>query len=297
MQNNDIQEIDLSYFENASSEFFLTENDFLVGEKLNILRDRISQLFKVNSVVFAICKEGHLELELNMSPFVFSKNNFILLIPGNLAKIKYISPDFKCLYIVSSKDFIYDLISSIYKLAYFFYLRSNPIISLSDEQLSLYDNYINLLIFRSKDKSINYNRDVLRCIVKAMIYDSYSILDQKSIVNRSYSKKEELCINFLSLVSEHFKEEKKLQFYSQKLAVSSKYLSHVLNSITHKTASEWIDTYLLMEAKVLLSSSDLSIKEISANLGFPNQSFFGKFFRRFTKISPLRYRKNIYANK
>ena len=80
-------------------------------------------------------------------------------------------------------------------------------------------------------------------------------------------------------------------FYAGKLCVTPKYLSLLVKNVSNRTAGEWIDNYVVLEAKALLSSSTLSIQEISDRLNFANQSFFGKYFKQHAGISPTEYRK------
>ena len=61
---------------------------------------------------------------------------------------------------------------------------------------------------------------------------------------------------------------------------------------TGKSASQWIDDYVVLEAKTLLKSTNLTILQISEELHFANQSFFGKYFKQHTGLSPMRYRRS-----
>ena len=98
--------------------------------------------------------------------------------------------------------------------------------------------------------------------------------------------------NFLRTVQLHYKKERKVLFYADKLHLSAGYLSTVIKNISGKTAAEWIDDYVMLEAKTLLKSTNLTIQQISDNLNFPSQSFFGKYFKRQAGVSPKEYKKN-----
>ena len=69
-------------------------------------------------------------------------------------------------------------------------------------------------------------------------------------------------------------------------------LSNVIKELTGKSASQWIDDYVVLEAKTLLKSTNLTILQISEELHFANQSFFGKYFKQHTGLSPMRYRRS-----
>ena len=84
-----------------------------------------------------------------------------------------------------------------------------------------------------------------------------------------------------------------MNFYAEKLFVTPKHLSAVLKEISGKTAGEWIDHRVILEAKLLLRTTGMNIQEISVALNFSNQSFFGKYFKHLTGLSPREYRNRI----
>lgn len=96
---------------------------------------------------------------------------------------------------------------------------------------------------------------------------------------------------FILAVSENFRENRQVNYYADRLCITSKHLSSVVKEISGSTAGEWIENYVTMEAKVLLRTTDLTIQQIATKLNFNNQSFFGKYFRHITGMSPTAYRK------
>ena len=95
---------------------------------------------------------------------------------------------------------------------------------------------------------------------------------------------------FLNLVQSHYKEQRGLEFYADKLCVTSKHLSKVIKASSGKPANDWIDDHVTLEAKALLKSTNMTVEQISEELNFPSQSFFGKYFKRVTGISPREYK-------
>ncbi|MDE7180250.1 MAG: helix-turn-helix domain-containing protein [Muribaculaceae bacterium] len=97
---------------------------------------------------------------------------------------------------------------------------------------------------------------------------------------------------FLQLVQENFRKERFLDFYADKLEISRKHLSRAVKEQTGHTAVDWIERYIILEAKVLLKSSSLNIQQISDELNFASQSFFGKYFKKITGMSPKEFRNS-----
>ena len=88
----------------------------------------------------------------------------------------------------------------------------------------------------------------------------------------------------------HFEKERSVSFYANQLNITPKYLSEAVKEIMGKTAGELIDEAVIMQAKVLLKTPDLNIGQVATVLNFPDQSFFGKFFKKHVGLSPNQYR-------
>ena len=94
-------------------------------------------------------------------------------------------------------------------------------------------------------------------------------------------------------LDEDFKTQREIGFYADKLCVTSKYLSTMLKQETGMTALDWIEKHVVLYAKSCLSSTSMSIQEISDELDFPSQSVFGKYFKRVEGMSPKAYRQSL----
>lgn len=84
--------------------------------------------------------------------------------------------------------------------------------------------------------------------------------------------------------------ERSVTFYAEQLCITPKYFSSLVKKLSGKSAAQWIDNYVILEAKNLLKYSDMSIQEIAYRLNFSTQSFFGKYFKHQTGLSPTQYR-------
>lgn len=95
------------------------------------------------------------------------------------------------------------------------------------------------------------------------------------------------------MVSENFKTQRDIGFYADRLCVTNKYLSTLLKQHTGMTALEWIERHVVLYAKSCLSSTTMSVQQISDELDFPSQSVFGKYFKRVEGLSPKAYRQSL----
>ena len=102
---------------------------------------------------------------------------------------------------------------------------------------------------------------------------------------------EDIFAQFIQLVQRNFKRERRVGWYALQMNISPKYLAETIRTVSHKTPNDWINYYVVLEMRVLLKNSTKSIKEITDLLHFPNQSFFGKYFKEHVGMSPSDYRK------
>lgn len=96
----------------------------------------------------------------------------------------------------------------------------------------------------------------------------------------------------MTLLAENYREQRNVEFYADKMNISSKHLSRVIRSYTGKSVHQWIDEFVALEIKNLLKYSNLSIQQISFELNFPNPSFMGQYFKRITGLTPGEYKKS-----
>ena len=104
------------------------------------------------------------------------------------------------------------------------------------------------------------------------------------------SRKRTVFEQFMKLVSENYSEHRRMDFYADKLCLTPKYLSKMVKEISGKSAPEWIDSYVMLEAKQLLKYSDMPVKEIVYRLNFTNQTVFYKYFKAHSGMTPTEYR-------
>ena len=100
------------------------------------------------------------------------------------------------------------------------------------------------------------------------IYDKcYRYFDRQEI--EGGSRQDEIFKNFIALVHENCISQREVTFYASKLCISTKYLTGICKSVTGEAAKKIIDDFAILEIKVLLQSTGLTIQEIADRLGFP----------------------------
>lgn len=105
------------------------------------------------------------------------------------------------------------------------------------------------------------------------------------------SRQEDVLNRFIDLVNAYALQERKISFYADKLCLTPHYLSTIIQQASRQTIMDWINRAVIQEARILLLHSDLQVSQIADRLNFPNASFFCKYFRRLTGMSPGEYKK------
>ena len=114
--------------------------------------------------------------------------------------------------------------------------------------------------------------------------------DMTTLNDASTTHDKEVFNQFLQLLSQQNQKRQRVSFYADKMNISPKYLSSICKKVSGKNPMRWITENAMQDCYSLLKDTDLSVKEISNRLGFPNPSFFGQYFREEAGMTPLAYR-------
>lgn len=247
---------------------------------------------RIHTATLVLCRQGSCLIETNQRKYEFCEGSIGVILPGQILQMKSISDDFKPLCIVVSREFIEDIKPRIGDLELFLQLtRDNGILRLNPEEYQQLVCSYELLKSKFKaHRSHACYRNLLENLVISIFFECYGFLQKHRGRTDQISKKECLFKAFIRLVVERYRTHRSSAYYAAQLGVPPKYLAAVVEEISAKSAKNWIDEYVILDAKVLLATTDKSIQEIAEELNFPDQSFFGKYFKRIVEMSPKDYR-------
>lgn len=248
---------------------------------------------KLDNVVAIICLKGRMEGTLNLQKYKAVAPGMFIALSGQILHSEHFSNDFHGIGLVLSKGFWKDF-SFDNTLAFPLSrsIRDDPWIPLKADDIESVKEYFSMLR-KAIRKVENQNRkDAARFLTMAFFY-GFGYQFHKIPDEMNKSRQDILVEKFLALVGENYRTHRDPQFYADKMFLTPKHLSKVLKQKSRKSAAEWIEDHVILEAKALLKSTNKSVLQISDELNFPSQSFFGKYFKRRTGISPLEYRKTV----
>lgn len=275
---------------NGHDEFDFIGNEFAIFDNL---RD-ISQFrypTRIEPAVIAICLEGQARISINLKEYNIIRSQLVVLMSEHIIQYHERSDNFKGLFIVVSPSFIDDVLNEVESMVtFFFYAIKHPCTTLSNDELEKLIEYYSLLKKRVKLADAPYRKEIAQNLLKVLFYEISGIFSCHKIEEIPNSRKQEYFSKFISLVTQYFKKERSISFYASQMCITPKYLSSIVKDVSGKNAGEWITEYVILEAKVLLKSSKMDVQGIAYKLNFPNQSFFGKYFKQKTGMTPGQYR-------
>lgn len=251
--------------------------------------------------VLGICTEGNAEIQVGLRKYVICANDILIFMPGFLVSFIKSSPTFTIDYCTFSNVLFYDVINGSIKrfpTGFHTYTQTHCIYSLSQEKAEQFSIYFRLLYNRATSPTYLFTKESITNLLKLpfleLYADYYSTVKEHKVTTLH---KEEIGYFFLDLLLKHYKENKEVAFYAEKLHVSSKYLTEALTLVSGKSPKEWIIHYTLQEIYALLENPSISIQEIVQRTRFANLATLRRFFKRHTGTSLLQYRKqDLYKN-
>ncbi|MDR1407222.1 MAG: helix-turn-helix domain-containing protein [Tannerella sp.] len=264
-------------------------NDFMLVENLHLL-PVFDFPFKVDMAVLAICTQGVARYRVNFKHYESKAPCINILLHNQTLQKEYGSDDFQGYAIVASKQFIDSLLHDMRRREIMLQAVENPVIPLSGDELNMFVSYYKNIKRIIELSNTPYLLETLKHLTLAFIYGT-NFHDNLLLENTAASPQQMFTNRFMALVRENFKRERQMSFYAGKLCLTPKYLSLKIRAITGKSAADWIDDYVMLEAKALLKSTNMTIQQISDELNFTSQSFFGKYFKRYEGMSPKEYRE------
>ena len=272
----------------------LPEDNIVIGDDLALfsLRSAISENSfyeprKLSDAIIVICTAGSCSLKVNLVEYDIESPKLLNLMPGQIVEAISHSDDFEGYAVALSKRFI-DMVNLPGWQHQYMTMYNNPITDIDNERLTAMRVFYAILYRAAANDKNPFRLQVIENLIRVFYYGGISSFESKDQCNNKY--KNSVVAKFLELVQTHYREQRLIGFYASKLCITPKYLSKLVKEHTGRSAGEWIESHVILEARAMLQSSDMTIQQIATSLHFPNQSFFGKYFKRATGISPKQYR-------
>ena len=215
-----------------------------------------------------------------------------LFLPGQVVETIEIDEDFAGFGMVMNPK-ITDSLNLPVSLQERLFIKDTQFYSVSEEVIDVLSSVYRQVSSLMNQPDNPYRDEIIKHLFSAYYYGLGYYMHGLQSQPSTMTVQQEKCEKFMSLVAHNFKTQRDIGFYADKLCVTSKYLSAILKQETGMTALDWIEKHVVLYAKSCLSSTSMSVQEISDELSFPSQSVFGKYFKRVEGVSPKAYRQSL----
>lgn len=284
------------------SEIIAHGNDYLIAVLSNSDNEmwQSGHLYKFEGLVFLYCTGGEYVIKKGYAETVIRDRNFMAIYPEDILKGVVTKEKGELTGLFLSRNFIRDL---NFNLSVFSSLDMlgvrTPVIKLTEQDFETLTHYFSLLKLNAQNR-VNadidvFTRNIARNVTAALFYNLMLLTRdnrRSSRTAKNTSRKTSYVLDFMTLLQNNYKRERTVKYYADKLCISAKYLSIIIKNATGKSAAEWIDECVILEAKNLLRFSGLNVQQIAYELNFSNQSAFGKYFKHFTGLSPTNFQNS-----
>ena len=251
---------------------------------------KIGQPYRLQEGRIAIITNGRARVLINLIEYIFRPNYISLIAPGSIIQIIETSQDFDAHMMAIEHNFL-PVSGKEEFFAHFLQRKKNLLLPLTTTEQVQIENFITVMCDVVQEPV--FRKEVIQHLLAGLLYNIEYIAKNKGQSESSpLTHQNDIFQRFISLVNTYSKTERNVSFYADKLCLTPRYLNTVIRQASQQTVMDWINQSIILEAKVLLKHSNRLVYQISDELNFPNPSFFSKFFKRMTGMTPQEYQKN-----
>lgn len=276
-----IEEIDISQLMQERGDDIIIDLNTTLAEG-GILNEVLIR----NGIVILLCKADGGSICVDSKEYKLSKNNVVVLPENHI--INNLSPLLmrESNVIAVSVDYILNMPSPI-DTSIFSYSRYMSVIKIAEEKFDDLQSYYRFIYKESKENS-KYRMEIIHSIFFALILEILAEYEKLIEIGDGASdiKANNLSDRFFQLLATNYKKSRSVKFYAERLNLTPKYLSTAIKRVTGRPILDWIHEAILIDAKMLLRTTDMTVQEISEQLNFSSPSAFVQFFKKHTGKTP-----------
>ncbi|MCR2030037.1 AraC family transcriptional regulator [Alistipes timonensis] len=267
------------------------EEQFVVGE--SDLAFFSGYACRIDGGAILFCRSGAAEVSVNQYQGHVCRNTLVLLLPGSILMLTDRTEDFRVTFCAFSRDLFAEAAFRL-EPSFFHALRERPITSPPHRIVEGASIWFQMAAYTYRDRNNVFRNTIIKNRLQNLLLESFDKMQRfaarRPRTPETTTRQTELFHRFVTLVQAHSSQEREVSFYADKLCISTRYLSTIVRTVARSSAKEFIDRSVVLEIKMMLQSTDLSVQEIAYRLRFPDQSYLGRFFKKHTGESPTEYR-------
>ena len=240
------------------------------------------------------CLQGNTRFIFNDRPFECKQGDFIFWLADNAVSGLSFSKNFKATILFVDKQLLSDNFPNLNTATdAIIHHRVNPILHPDKINKERILKNFQSLYSKSLEANNRFYDEILKLQMQLFILEMWDIfMDQLERRNRTMQSGS-LYERFINLLEVHCMKNREVQFYSDQLHITAKYLNQICKINTGITASQWIQRYAKDRIVLLLENKTLNISEIVDQMGFSSHSFFTRYVKKLLGASPRAYRDRV----
>lgn len=270
-----------------------SDTNFIAG--IDVIGN-IKKLFAIPAQIpgclFLLCIRGQCDITIHINKYKLKKNSIAIVYPDQFVQIAENTPDCRFAFVGFSSTLIQHPFLFSNTIQYAPSILEEPVIELEPETAEVLRDYFKLLVKAKHLNNTLVREEQLPLILTGLIIELGNINKQEPIKRspQHYTRSQEIVKELIRVVVENYKTERNISFYADKMHLSPQHLSTTVKKTTGRTLTDIISAFVIKDAQAKLKSTELTIQEIAYSLNFADISFFGKYFKRYTGMSPKQYR-------
>lgn len=252
-----------------------------------------SNPYKVDGGMIILCLSGKAEILLDMQAYNIEKYNEVLVLTKSSIMLKSSTSNFEALYLYCSQDLIHSACNK-FSSSFFNRVDQAPVYVHEEDTVEITKNYISFIQSTINDTQNRYNKVIVTNLLRNLFLYIYDRIQRNkdNNIRQSITRKDEIMNQFMDKIAIHCMHHRDVDYYADRLCISSRYLNAVTKELANKSPKEIIDNQVISEIKTMLNFSDITLSQIAEQFYFPDQSYLSRYFSKKTGMSPLKYRQS-----
>ncbi|MCR4809586.1 MAG: helix-turn-helix domain-containing protein [Prevotella sp.] len=273
----------------------LNEQDIIIMDNIRDLPE--NSTYTTEHVLVMICTTGKIHFDYDGQLTTVHNGELFLGVPGSVLSDYMVSPGFVCKLlavkpteVMASRELHTMVINSL------LYIKTHPVAHLTESDAEDVSAYYDLISRRIRQAEHRYQNGEVCSLINAFLLRVVGIMDSGLDAMETVSSVhgDQLVERFVWMVNEDCGRNRYVEYYADRLNITPKYLSTLVRNTLGRTPSDVIKVVTTKEIERRLRYSTDSIKQISVAMNFPNTSFFGKYFKQHSGMTPNNYRKKYH---
>ncbi|MBJ2166602.1 MAG: AraC family transcriptional regulator [Muribaculaceae bacterium] len=254
--------------------------------------ERLSGL-QLDRNAFVLCTAGSITIAFDDKEFTLHPGDIYIYPAFSKKAVRSSSPNFQGFGGAADFELVLKALEAVSHTQHLARIRTQPHVSLTAEQFGRITRMVDLVRQRRNEASVFAERIAL-ALIQILLFELMDAYVANTPSDAAVqSRADTVFVRFLSVLSQNFRKQREVSFYASEMNLTPRYFATIIREKSGMSPGGWIARFVIAEAKTLLANPDNSVKEVSNRLNFPNQSFFGRYFRQNTGLTPGQYRKSL----